>query len=167
MLSSVVALAMCVIGSLCGPVVARVGNPPAAASWAGLTQAMMQWPGYEFGTILLAHLGTPLGEDFAGVQIGDQISVDYDAGPQTYRVISVRRYQVISEYAMLDLETGAVLRNLDIYLINQRYPYLSLQTCLPDPKPLVITGPVFSPVPITVGDWGRMFITAAPEAVTP
>ena len=145
------------MGMFCAPVVASVGNPPASASWEGLTQALMEYPGYSFGTILLAHLGTPLGWQFLEIERGDRILVAYeDAAPVAYEVVSTRGYALVGDKAMRDLETGVVYSNLDVYLMNQSYPYLSLETCLPNPEGVVVNGPGAS----VVGDWGRLFIKA-------
>jgi len=120
----------------------------------------MEYPGYEFGPILLAHMGTPLGWQFLDIERGDRILVAYeDAPPVAYEVVSARGYALVGDKAMRDLETGTVYSNLDVYLMNQSYPYLSLETCLSNPAGEVIGGPGAS----VVGDWGRLFIKARPE----
>ena len=149
--------AICIVGMMCAPVVAHVGNPPAEVPWGGVTQATLQYPGHKFGTVILAHLGSEFGWAMQDIEQSQRILVFYAVGKRrAYEVISTRGYALVGGSAMRDLETSAVYGNLDVYLDNQAYPYLSLETCLPDPRPAIV-GSSGSTV---LGDWGRLFIKA-------
>jgi hypothetical protein len=150
---------VCVAALFCSPVVAQLGNPPASAAWQGITQATLSYPGYNFGPIFLAHVGTPEGWAFYDISLGDRISVQWaDGGLSDYTVVSIRRYKLIDGGHMQDLSTGRTLTNLQVYALNQSDPYLSLETCIPSPEPM--QGKVGQTV--DVSNWGRMFIQAAP-----
>ena len=151
---------VCVADLFCSPVVAQLGNPPASAAWHGITQATLSYPGYNFGPIFLAHVGTPEGWAFYDVNLGDRISVQWAGGGMSdYSVVSIRRYKLVDDSHMQDVSTGSTLTNMQIYALNQSAPYLSLETCIPSPDPMQGTG---GRQALDVSNWGRMFIQAEP-----
>ena len=150
---------VCVAALFCSPVVAQLGNPPASAAWYGITQATLSYPGYSFGPIFLAHVGTPEGWALYNVNLGDRVSVQWaDGGVSAYRVVSIRRYKLVDGSHMQDVSTGLTMTNMQVYALNQSNPYLSLETCIPSPEPVQGTGGQT----VDVSNWGRMFIRAEP-----